>query len=291
MIPGLIERTIESFDGTRIAYQVRGEGPVVVLANGLGGNAAAWRFLFQRLGEQRKVLSWDYRGLFHSGRPSSWDTLDPRNQARDLTSILEAEGVDRFAIVGWSMGVQVSLEVYRAHPQRVTALAAINGVPGRPFDSALGWRFSRHVAPLLVKQMRRHAKIVGQVTRGAIGWPGLLPMMRRLGFVGASLDTSIFLEVAKDFVELDYDLYGATLEALGQHDASDVLPSVRVPATIVTGDHDMLTPLETARRMARSIPNARLRVLPGGTHYTPVEFPAEVGDEVETLLRGVEKNH
>jgi pimeloyl-ACP methyl ester carboxylesterase len=234
------------------------------------------------------VLSWDYRGLFRSARPRDWATLGPRDQARDLTAVLEAERIDRFAVIGWSMGVQVSLEVYRNHPDRVTALAAINGVPGRPFDSVFGWSLSRHVAPLLVGQMRRHAGLVGRVTRSAVGWQGLLPMMTRLGMVGATLDRSVFMEVAKDFVHLDYDLYGATLQALGRHDASDILGSVRVPTAVITGDKDMLTPIETAQRMARAIPHARLRVLPGGTHYTPVEYPSEVGDEVEALLRGVE---
>jgi pimeloyl-ACP methyl ester carboxylesterase len=57
-----------------------------------------------------------------------------------------------------------------------------------------------------------------------------------------------------------------------------------VPTAIITGDRDLLTPLVTSERMQRLIPGATLRVLRGGTHYTPVEFPSEVGDEVEALL-------
>jgi pimeloyl-ACP methyl ester carboxylesterase len=287
VIPGLVERTVRGFDGTPIAYQVRGDGPAVVLANGLGGNAAAWRFLFERLGEARKVLSWDYRGLFHSGAPSGWGTLGPAEQARDLLAILEAEAVDRFAILGWSMGVQVQLEVYRAVPERVAAMVMINGVAGRPFDTALGWRFSRYVAPLLVAQVRRRARLMSWLTRVLVRWSGLLPAMRRIGLVGTTIDAAIFVDVARNFVTVDYDLYGATMEALAAHDAWDVLPAVRVPVAIVTGDRDLLTPVGTARRMAATIPGARLRVIRGGTHYTPVEFPRDVGDEVEAVLRQV----
>ena len=284
VIPGLIERKLEVSDGAHIAYQVAGEGPALVLANGLGGNATAWRFLFERFAPHHRVLSWDYRGLFHSSPPPDWSTLGPASQALDLLDILEAEKIDRFALVGWSMGVQVALEACRAVPDRVTALGLINGVAGRPFDSALGWRFSRHVIPLIVAQMRRRAKLIGRVGRELVGWKWMLPLMQRLGMVGATADAAVFLEVAREFVACDYDLYGATMEALGRHDAWDLLPHLRMPAAVITGDRDLLTPVETARKMAATIPGATLRILRGATHYTPVEFPREVCEEVAALL-------
>jgi pimeloyl-ACP methyl ester carboxylesterase len=94
----------------------------------------------------------------------------------------------------------------------------------------------------------------------------------------------LFADFAKTFATLDFDLYGATLSALGRHDAHDVLPTVNVPVRIVTGDKDMLTPIRTARRIQQAIPGATLRILQGGTHYTPVEFPDEVCDELELLF-------
>jgi pimeloyl-ACP methyl ester carboxylesterase len=122
------------------------------------------------------------------------------------------------------------------------------------------------------------------VTALATSWQGLLPVMQRLGMVGATLDLALFAEFAKSFSTLDFDLYGATMQALGRHDAHDVLPTIDVPFTLVTGDRDMLTPLTTARAVQAKVPHARLRVLPGGTHYTPVEYPAEVCEELERLF-------
>jgi len=277
-------RTVVSYDGTKIAYQTTGDGPAVVLVNGLGGDVEAWRFLIETLGPRRKIVCWDYRGLFRSQAPSSWQTLGPREQALDLLPILDAEGIDRFALVGWSMGVQVALEVYRAAASRVQAIAAVNGVAGRPFDTALAWRFSRHVLPLVIAQVRRSAPLFGRISRGVVGWRGLLPTMQRLGLVGATLDGEVFMAVAKQFATIDFDLYGATLEALGRHDAWDVLPSVKVPVVLIAGDRDVMTPMKVARKMARTLPDAQLVVLEGGTHYTPVEYPARVGEEVLRLL-------
>src|SRR5205807_5593983 len=129
--------------------------------------------------------------------------------------------------------------------------------------------------------MRRRARIVGRLTGVATAWKGLLPMMIRLGFVGPTIDLALFADFARTFSTLDFDLYGATLEALGQHDAREVIPTVSVPMSIITGDRDMLTPLPTARALCDAAPHARLTVLPGGTHYTPVEFPNEVCAELE----------
>jgi pimeloyl-ACP methyl ester carboxylesterase len=63
-----------------------------------------------------------------------------------------------------------------------------------------------------------------------------------------------------------------------------VLATIDVPVTLVTGDRDLLTPIATARAIQRVVPQTRLRVLHGGTHYTPVEYPNEVCEELARLL-------
>ena len=81
--PDVEHRTVTSFDGTPIVYQVRGDGPSVVLANGLGGTYSTWRHQYALLGERYRVISWDYRGLFRSGRPARMETLALERQVRD----------------------------------------------------------------------------------------------------------------------------------------------------------------------------------------------------------------
>ncbi len=287
----LDHRSLRSFDATELAYQTRGDGPglPVVLSNGLGGDYRAWKHVFDRFAHTRPFMTWDYRGLYRSGKPQTKGSLGPPFQSLDLKAILDELGWKRVILVGWSMGVQVNFEAWRRFPERIAGLGIINGVKGRPFDTALGSRFVRHVIPAMLTQMRRHAPLVGKLSSVATAWAGLLPAMKRLGFVGATLDLELFSEFAKTFATLDFDLYGATLEALGKHDASDVVARVNVPVRIVTGDHDMLTPVATARALEQALPRARLRILPGGTHYTPVEYPNEVCEELERLFVEVEE--
>jgi pimeloyl-ACP methyl ester carboxylesterase len=121
----------------------------------------------------------------------------------------------------------------------------------------------------------------------ATQWTQLIPVLQALGLVGRTLDTSVFTELAGAFVQLDFEAYAATLRALGEHDAYDVVPRVTCPTLIITGDHDVMTPVQTARRIQAQIPGCELVVIPGATHYAAVEFPTEVIGALEAFLRRV----
>src|SRR5262245_41224585 len=109
MIPGVVQRHVVAGDGTRIGYQVRGEGPCIVLATGLGGTYLAFKYLYEALAGY-KTISWDYRGLYTSGAPADPRANTMAHQIDDLMTILAAEQVGDVVMAGWSMGVQVALE-------------------------------------------------------------------------------------------------------------------------------------------------------------------------------------
>jgi pimeloyl-ACP methyl ester carboxylesterase len=289
MIPGLAHEHFTSFDGTSIAYQRRGPAgaPVVVFANGLGGTVEAFRHVYAALGDQVRTLCWDYRGLYRSARPRDLGTLAIPNHARDLEALLVHEDVHEAVLVGWSMGVQVNFEYFRAHRHRVRGLVAINGTYGSPFRTALASRLSRHVIPPLLSVMKNQARWVSRISHRAVAWDGLVPAIVRAGLASPRIDAQALADVAGDFKNLDFALYAEQLERLGEHDARDILPAVDVPTLIIAGDRDLMTPLFTAQKMNRAIAGSRLVVLPGGSHYTPLEFPDEIGRHVRGFVAGV----
>jgi pimeloyl-ACP methyl ester carboxylesterase len=280
VIPGLIHKSFRSFDGTQIAYQVRGDGPAVVLANGLGGTYEAFRHIYALLGERYKILCWDYRGLFRSGRPGDLATLAIPSQARDLALLLDREQVDRALFIGWSMGVQVNFELARGHGARIAGIVVLNGTYGSPFRTALASRLARHVIPPALAFMKANAGFVARAAPVALGWPGLVPALARLGMVSRDVDEDAMRAVAHDMRGLDFAIYSDTLRLLGAHDARDLLGTLDAPTLIITGDHDVMTPVFTARKMNRLISGSRLVIIPGGTHYTPLEYPHVVSDEI-----------
>lgn len=283
MVPGIQQRQIVARDGTRIGYQVRGDGPCVVLANGLGGTYLAFRYLYEALGSY-KTICWDYRGLYTSSAPG-----DPRantvvHQVDDLGEILAAEGVTDFVIAGWSMGVQVAFETYRKLPGRVRGIYAINGTYGRAFRTVMGSRLVGRIIPMLLRLVKAQAALAGRATKRVAGSDALIAAMKRVGLVSQTIDVAIFREVAAGFQTIDWAIYSDLLTRLDEHDAEDVLDQVAVPTTIVTGDRDLMTPPSTAEKMHRRIRGSRMVVIEGGTHYTPVEYPAVLVDELGRLL-------
>ena len=67
--PEVQERYIPSFDGTELACHAYGDGPPVLLCNGLGGSWRAWSHQMRHFVPGRKFVSWDYRGLYRSRAP------------------------------------------------------------------------------------------------------------------------------------------------------------------------------------------------------------------------------
>jgi len=287
MVPGIEQRHLTVRDGTRIGYQVRparrAGAPAVILANGLGGTFEAFRHIYSALPDYN-VLCWDYRGLYSSGPSPDPFANTVVHQVDDLIEILEREAITRAVHVGWSMGVQVNFEMFRRHQARVAGLVVINGAYGRPFRTVMSSRFVHMVIPVLLRMVRAQADLVGRASRVVAGSSALVSAMKRFGMVSDTLDMDAFRDVAAGFKTIDWRIYTDLLARLDEHDAEDVLPRIDVPTTIVTGDRDILTPPATAERMHREIPGSRLVLIRGGTHYTPVEYPAIVQDELLRLL-------
>jgi pimeloyl-ACP methyl ester carboxylesterase len=284
VIPGIEHKRFRSFDGTEIAYQVRGYGPAVVLSNGLGGTYEAFRHVYAALGESYKILCWDYRGLYRSARPRDLATLAIPFHCQDAARLMDVEKVDRAVFVGWSMGVQVNFEFARVHRPRMLGIVAINGTYGSPFRTAMASRLARYLIPPALAVMKARAPLFTRVSHVAVAWAGLIPAMARLGLLSPDIDREAMVEVAAEFKTLDFAVYSDQLRFLGAHDARDVLPHLDLPVLIITGDRDLMTPTFTARKMNRMIPGSRLVVIPGGTHYTPLEYPQVVKEEVHRFV-------
>src|SRR5689334_9975119 len=108
--------------------------PILLMANGLGATVDAYRFIVSRFSSTFRFVSWDYRGLYGSGRPlRGYDALAVADHAKDAFAVLEAVGAKgEVHALGWSMGVQVLLEMLREKPEAFETLVLHNGVAGRP---------------------------------------------------------------------------------------------------------------------------------------------------------------
>ena len=274
-------------DGTDLAaYTVGSAGPWICLSNGLGGSLEAWRHLvthFER--KQHRILSWDYRGLYKSGKPAVAADVGVVTQVKDLLAVMDAAGVEKCIHIGWSMGVQVLLELYRMAPERVESLVLIGGAAGKPLSTVLGGGTVAQIARPIIDKLHQFEPFYRSLPPKAAAARFLVPMLRLTGLFSSTVDTDVLKDLAGDYLSLDFDCYLATLKALSEHDATDVLPAVAHPTLLIVGDKDLFTPPAVSEEMQRRIPQSELLVVRGGTHYAPIEFPELINLRIEKFLR------
>lgn len=278
--------TIASCDGVSIAvHDTGGSGPPLVFANGLGGPFLSWRHQVEYLRDRYRIVSWDYRGLHGSSRPSGEPPrLSMDAHVDDLERVLDEMGIDRAGLIGWSMGAQVILALFERRPEVVRNLVLVNGTYGRPLDT-VGLPLSARIVPAALERVRRMHALASGLLRRASHWPETVMWLKRLGIVGSTLDEELFREIAAEFGSVDLDLYLQILSALGEHDASHVLETIHVPTLVITGDRDLFTPRQLAQQMARRIPGGEILVVRGATHYAALEYPELVNLRIEKFLR------
>ncbi|MBX3250251.1 MAG: alpha/beta hydrolase [Myxococcales bacterium] len=279
------EHRVASFDGTDLAYHVVGDGLPILLCNGLGGSWRAWSHQIRYFQDRYRFHSWDYRGLYRSGPPADPEALRIADHAADAIAVLDDAGVERCAIAGWSMGVQVALELYARFPERVASLVLVNGVAGQPWNTVMNLGFLGDVLPPMIRGIAAFPRIAETVTRRVVAMPEAVQWAKRIGLASKTLDEEIFHELASSFGDLDMGVYLRILERLGEHDATRTLDDVDVPTLVVAGDRDLFTPRAAAERIARRIDGAELLVVPGGTHYVCVEYPELVNLRLEKFFR------
>lgn len=273
---------VVSFDGTTIAWQSFGEGPPVLVANGIGVTWRGMALQIEALSCSRQVIAWDYRGTFGSG-PAGSGGVGVVAQARDGLAVLDTLGAASFSLLGWSMGVQVVFEVARLAPDRVTAVASVGGVPWSPFKAATtrgvhrvfrrGTAAMAHVAPAASPALRR-----------LLESERFYPLARTIRYIRPETDRQAFSAMARDVARHDHGQYLSTLAELGQHDARDVLHSLQAPVLFLGGSKDYMIRPSTLRRAAAIASHGRAEVVSGCSHFVLVEAPQRVNGLLEDFL-------
>jgi pimeloyl-ACP methyl ester carboxylesterase len=278
-------KTLVSFDGTRLTYWLQpGEKPLIVLANGLGGTLSAWHYLIDSLSGEYRFLTWDYRGLYRSGRPKNQQAYSVGDHCRDLEAIIEKCGVKSAIFCGWSMGVQVLLEYYSRNQEKLSAIIALNGTSGSPFSSAFRNERSSLWIPVLFRLVGLYPHLAGKVMNSFLDVGPSFEILKLLGMLALPAKPEDFREFSDAFRGVDLEVYSEIIRLFGKHDVSRVLKDIRCPVLLLAGEKDLFTPREAAEQMAAQIADCRLRIISGGTHYMAIEYPASVHREIDLFL-------
>jgi len=213
-------------------------GPTVLLCNGLGTGAYSWPALLHPDCGVR-VISWHHRGTGGSARPVDRHHVSIEHFVEDALAVMDDAGIEACPVMGWSMGVNTAFELAYLHPDRVTALFAVAGVPGGTFASML--------APLGVPRFARRAITVNAArVMGLLGKPAsllarVLPvgpltgaLVTHSGFMLPVPDVDLARRAIKEFLSTPVDWYMHLAVTTSRH-VRVSLRGITVPTTFVAG--------------------------------------------------------
>ncbi len=284
--PGQRFGSVLSYDGTRIRFLAEGKGVPLVLCNGVLCSIGYWVHLRVFFKSRARLILWDYRGHGMSSPPRHPWNVTVGAHARDLLAVLDASGVETAVLAGHSMGVQVILEFYRRHPERVAGLIPICGTYGYPLRTFYGTPWSGRVLKPLLKRAERFSGPLGTVLKPLFLSPLAVPAARLSGAVHWYLCPGDAMKVYfQHLAAMDVATALRLVQAMVDHSAEDVLGSVAVPTLIAAGEQDPFTPVWVAEKMAEAIRGSELLVIPRGTHTALVEQPLLLNLRIELFLR------
>lgn len=277
--------TCTAADGTTLAWRVTGEGPPLVLANGVTTTDRAWGPLIRSWATRRRVISWDYKGHGDSDPARSPDAVTMAVLADDLRRVMDATGVDRAPVCGYSMGSQVAFEAYRAMPDRVNAIVSVLGPARRMLDTALYGFGGRTVHQMLSVMPEPAVSAVGWAAKVAARAPWTYAAGRVLGLIGSETAAADVSRYVAHFGRLHMPTVRWMVLAAARHDATDVLAHAEVPVLLVCGGKDAFAPADTVgHAMHAMAPGSKMVLLPDGTHGSPFGHADRIERVVEEFF-------
>jgi pimeloyl-ACP methyl ester carboxylesterase len=234
-------------NGIRMYYAVYGEGSPVLLIHGGLGNADIWGFQVPALATDHKVIVADSRGHGRSTRSSQ--PISYALMADDYLALLDYLKIDKVAVVGWSDGGIIGLDIAIRHPERLSRLFsfAANFTPEGGQDVANSPTFNAYVA------------------------------RARKDYLALSPTPGEF----DDFVKQCSKMWASEPRY-----SQKQLRAITVPTTIFDGDHDEAIKPEHTRELAKLIPGAKLVIMKDASHFALWQKPKEFNATVRKFLAG-----
>lgn len=242
-------------NGTRLYYEMAGEGDPLVLIHGFSLDRRMWDPQFEVFAQRYRVIRYDLRGFGRAALPDG----EPFSHTADLAALLDELGIENAHIVGLSQGGAVAVEFALAYPARVRRLVPVDAYfDGHDFSDA--WE------------------------------AGIIPVWEAAREGGVPPAKAIWLAHAlfqpcREQAETEAQLVQIVEEYSGWHwvnrhneirpqpPTGQRLEEVRARTLVIVGERDLPDFLAMAQAMAARIPGAQLVTLPGAGHMANMEAP------------------
>lgn len=234
----------------KLAYTRKGRGPVLVLVHGYLGGGKIWADQLAAFSARHDVICPDLAGFGDSAHLTAPDSIT--GHAQDVLRLLDALGVETFALLGHSMGGMVVQEMVRLAPDRIPTLVLYGTGP----QGVLPGRF----------------ETIAQ-SRLRIGTEGLAVSVRRIAatwFMQGEAAEAFPLCLALGEMATEQAVL-ASLTAWENWDGRPALAQIRARTLVLWGSHDRSYNWSQPAALWQGIPSADLAVVPGCAHNVHLE--------------------
>lgn len=243
---------------SKCSIERHGDGPAIVFLHGYPLNRSLWQYQTDALKPAHQVVLVDLPGF---GVAPATD----RNQLKSMADIADAVeeslqlagNVEPIVLVGLSMGGYIALEYWARYRERLRGLVLTNTKASADSAEAIETR----------KQTAQKAMVSG--TEAAVS-PMLEKLLAKPNLSMPELVTWVkqsMYSVPPQTIEM------ALLAMAARHDFSDRLAQIQIPALVIAGAEDEITPASGMQQMAARMPNAEFHIVPQSGHLSPLEQP------------------
>lgn len=260
-------RTIAYLDSVPRGSSLR----TIVLLHAFPLGANMWEPQIRSIPKGWRLITPDLRG-FGGTTDSDGGAPSLDDYAQDVADLLDALGVTRAVVGGCSMGGYATFAVLRNAPDLVEAVVLADTRAGA--DSSEGRANRKSMLALLDREgpsgvaREMMPKLLGATTRASN--PTIEATVRRL--------------IKQQSPEA---IRGAIVRMMDRPDSMPVVSALRLPALVIVGEEDELTPVADSRRMAEAIPEARLEIVPGAGHLANLERPEPFNAALGAFLNSI----
>jgi 2-succinyl-6-hydroxy-2,4-cyclohexadiene-1-carboxylate synthase len=266
---------LHAVNGIRLSVEVGGSGPPLVVLHGFTGSAEAWQRALPALQETFTTYAVEIVGHGRSDVPDDVEHYRLGRAVTDLVVLVDRLGLDRFSLLGYSMGGRLALHLALVASERIDALVLESAAPGisDPDERAERARADEKLARLIEER----------------GVEAFVDVWERVPLFASQRALPADVRGRQRAIRLSQRPQGLanSLRGMGAGAMEPVtgrLGEYRMPVLYVAGEIDTKY-VEIGRSMTAAMPDARCVVVPGAGHTVHLERPEEFTSAVTSFLR------
>jgi len=258
-----------SVNGLKLYYEIEGDGEPVVLIPGFAAGRWIWFKQTEDLSRNFRVIIFDPRGVSASDKPEGSQTISLL--ADDIAHLLETIGIESAHIVGASFGGFVAQEFALKYPAMTRKLVLCCTSFGGP----------NHIVPA-PETLEAIASTKGLNSEERMRANLLLAFTPE--YVRTQVDEIDRIVHLRATNEVPEHIYLSQLQAAMSFNVESRLEEIKSPTLVLSGDADIIVPVQNSRNLATKIPGAKLQIVEGGSHTFFIEQAGEFNNILINFL-------